>query len=235
MPLKVTDSIDDAGYDSMPSLMTDASPISVPTSPMKSVPPSPPPTPPRIPYHLREQPSRIRQESDKTSSMVQKFKCAPPNWLTSGYTLDDRIPPEPCEFRKVCYFFYGTLQNPRTLSNILEKTVEPSSLRPALIIGYSCELWGTYKVLVDGPMGAIVEGAAYEVQSEEDETRLAAYETNAYETASCLINLKTEKGGSTPQTISGKTFRYAGDPKALREKRFDRKLWVKNMAPGFGL
>lgn len=140
MPLKVTDSIDDAGYNSMPSLMTDASPISLPTSPMKSVPPSPPPTPPPIPYHLGEQPSGIRQEFDKTSSMVQKFKSAPPNWLTSGYTLDDRIPPEPCEFRKVSYFFYGTLQDLKTLSNILEKKVEPSSLRPALIIGYSCEL-----------------------------------------------------------------------------------------------
>ena len=48
----------------------------------------------------------------------------------------------------------------------------------------------TNKALVDGPMGAVVEGVAYEVECEEDEARLAAYETNAYETASCLIQLR---------------------------------------------
>ena len=86
---------------------------------------------------------------------------------------------------------------------------------------------------MDGPTGAIVEGVAYEVQCEEDETRLAAYETNAYETVRCSIDLKGDGAGSKPRTVSGKTFRYAGDPEALREKRFDRKLWVRNMAPEF--
>ena len=164
--------------------------------------------------------------------MVQKFDTMPADWLTTGYTLDDNMPSEPCEFRKVYYFFYGTLQDAKTLSHILNKDIEHSSLRPAVIIGYSCERWGIYKALVDGPMDAVVEGVAYQVQCEEDEMRLAAYETDAYETHSCVIDLKSEKEGSArPQTISGKTFRYAGDPDALRQGRFDRKLWVKNMAP----
>lgn len=166
--------------------------------------------------------------------MVQKFRSAPPNWLTTGYTLDDLMPPKPYEFCKVFYFFYGTLQSPKILSHILEKPVHRSSLRPASVIGYSCLLWGTYKALVDGPMGGVVEGVAYEVQCEEDEARLATYETNAYETAPCYIDLKGVGDGPTPpEMIRGKTFRYAGDPDALREKRFDRKLWIKNMQPEF--
>lgn len=228
-----TDSTVDTGCDSMPSSMTDASPDNLPTSPMRSVPPSPLPPPP-MPYPFQENTSKIALESKTTSIMVQKFKSAPPNWLTTGYTLDDPHSPEPREFRKVHYFFYGTLQDPRTLSHVLETTIDPSSLRPASIIGYSCELWGSYKALVDGPTGAIVEGLAYEVQCEEEEARLAAYETNAYETVSCRIDFNVEGKGSTPQTTLGKTFRYAGDPEALRERRFDRKLWVRNMAPKLG-
>lgn len=209
-----TDSFSEAGYDCVPSLSASAFPISLPTSQMESVPPSPPPLPPIL-RHLRKHPSQTRQGSDDTSLMARKFKSAPPNWLTSGYTLDDHIPPKTFEFRKDYYFFYGTLQDPITLSHVLQKNVERSSLRPAVITGYSCELWGTYKALVDGPMGATVEGVAYEIQCEEDETRSAAYETNAYETASCRIDLKGEGEGSIPQTVSGKSFRYAGDPEAL--------------------
>lgn len=226
------DSFEDTGYDSVPALSADASPISLPSSPMESVPPSPPPPPP-VPHHLQKQISQNPQKLEESSSIARKFKSAPPRWLTSGYTLDDHMPSEPYEFRKVSYFFYGTLQDPKILSHILEKHIESSSLRPASIVGYSCELWGTYKALVDGPMGAVVKGLAYEVQCEEDELRLAAYETNAYETVSCRIDLKDPSEAPATQTISGKTFRYAGDPDALREKRFDRKLWVKNMAPEF--
>ena len=208
---------------SVPSLCDDASPTSIPTSPLEFAPPSPPPLPP-LP------PSRLPPESG--SVMSRKFKSAPPNWLTSGYTLDDDVPVEPREFSKVHYFFYGTLKESERLSQILEKEVKHTSLRPAQIVGYTCEMWGVYKALVDGPMGAIVEGVAYEVQSKEDDTRLAAYETNAYETASCMIDLKNDKGFTT-KTIYGRTFKYAGDPQALKEKRFDRKLWMKNMEPMF--
>ena len=165
--------------------------------------------------------------------MIQKFNKAPPDWLTSGYTLDDNVPQEPYEFRKTYYFFYGTLQDQKVLSHVLGADVERSSLHPASVVGYACELWGSYKALVDGPMGATIQGVAYEVQCEAHEARLAAYETNAYETASCYIDIKGSEEGSPSREVLGKTFRYAGDPQALREKRFDRKLWIKNMAPEF--
>lgn len=115
------------------------------------------------------------------------------------------------------------------LSHVLDTVVSASSLRPAHVIGYSLELWGQYQALVDGNTGSVVEGAVYEVQSEEDEARLAHYETNAYRLAPCYINLAPAQEGVDPEQVSGKTFKYAGDPEALREKRWDRTLWVRNM------
>lgn len=230
----VPDYMKNADYDGLLSIMTDTTPLTgLPTSPMEFVPPSPPPPP--LPHHLRGRPSQVHPGPNKPSVMVQKFQGMPPDWLTTGYTLDDQmddhIASDPFEFRRVHYFFYGTLKDHKVLSHILERDIKPVALQPAQVIGYSCEMWGCYKALVDGPMGAIVEGVAYKVESEEDETRLAAYETDAYETYSCLIDLQGDGEGSSPHTITGKTFMYAGDPDALREKRFDRKLWVKNMAP----
>ena len=127
------------------------------------------------------------------------------------------------------YFFYGTLNEPQTLSRILDKPVLQSILHAAYVVGYSVEMWGQYKALVTGSQGNIVEGVAYEVQSEEDEEKLAFYEMSAYEVAPCNIYLRAEGEGVEPEKICGNTFRYAGDAQALREGRWDRKLWLKNM------
>ena len=136
---------------------------------------------------------------------------------------------KPKVWEKKFYFFYGTLKEPETLSHILQKPVPHSALRTAYVVGYSTEMWGQYKALVDGPQGNIIEGTAYEVQSEEDEERLAFYETSAYEVAPCKIRFPKEGEEIAPRRISGKTFRYAGDAQALREGRWDRKLWLKTM------
>ena len=127
------------------------------------------------------------------------------------------------------YFFYGTLKEPKTLSRILDKPVLRSALHAAYVVGYSIEMWGQYKALVTGPQDSIIEGMAYEVQSEEDEEKLAFYETSAYEVAPCNIYLHAEGDRAKSEKICGNTFKYAGDAQALREGRWDRKLWLKNM------
>ena len=54
------------------------------------------------------------------------------------------------------------------------------------------------------------------VQSAEDHH----YETLAYRTASCQITFDGEDGEQGRREVLGMTFVYAGDPAALREKRF---------------
>lgn len=96
-------------------------------------------------------------------------------------------------------------------------------------MGFARELWGQYQALVDGPIGAVVEGVAYEVESEEDVEKLAYYETNAYRAAPCVISPESPSSEEEPQRLYGKTFVYAGDAQALKEKKWDRKLWMMNM------
>ena len=67
------------------------------------------------------------------------------------------------------------------------------------------------------------------VQSEDDEQKLAYYETLAYKAALCLI---TFTNGAQQVQAMGRTFIYAGDAAALKEKRFDRKLWARQMGQG---
>ena len=158
-------------------------------------------------------------------SFIDKLASAPPDFLTN---LPNE-PYDPLVFKPTYYFFYGTLTRPEVLSHILSLKETPV-LRPASIEGYSLAMWGQYKTLLDGPPCNIVEGAAYQVQSEEDEEKLQYYETNAYEVAPCAIKLKN---GGNPRIVIGKTFMYAGDAEALKAGRFDRKLWAKQMGQPF--
>ena len=133
-------------------------------------------------------------------------------------------------FHKTHYFFYGTLRYSDRVSYVLEKDVSQSLLLPAHIVGYTPEPWGQYQALVKGSEDAVVEGVAYEVQTEEDARKLARYETNAYELVPCTIYLESELSPKEPKQISGLTFVYAGDPQALKEDRWDNTLWMKNVA-----
>ena len=151
----------------------------------------------------------------------------PNDYLTRP--LQDHELSKPKTFQKTLYFFYGTLKEPATLSRILERDIPASALQPAYVMGYCLEMWGQYKALVNGPTGKIVAGMAYEVESEEDAEELAVYETSAYEVAPCNIYLPSKVPGGEPKKVEGDTFRYAGDAQALREGRWDRKLWLRNM------
>ena len=153
------------------------------------------------------------------SIFAQKMMACPPGYLRTSSPPDhDTILMS--EFQRTYYFFYGTPKDPARLSHVLDQEVSPTELRPAHIIGYSCEMWGQYQALVDGPQGGVVDGLVYEVKTESDAKRLAFYETNAYKVVPCHIylDLATSTQGDTP--IKGATFLYAGDPRALREKKW---------------
>lgn len=81
--------------------------------------------------------------------------------------------------------------------------------------------WGQYKALIDGDTDQEVVGCGFEVQSPEQEFKLAYYETSAYELAPYLIYFTD---GREPTRVSKRTFVYAGDAEALKDGRFDRKL-----------
>ena len=153
-----------------------------------------------------------RTEDLLTSAMLQNFLSG------QNYTNE----PEP-SWKPVQYFFYGSLMDERKLTEVLRLT-HPPVLRPASITGYSIKMWGPYPALVDGPPGNVVNGMAYEVQSEGHESRLARYETDAYRSANCFI--KPASGGDR---IVGKTFVWAKglNDKTLRAGSFDIEAWKK--------
>ncbi|KAK2762699.1 hypothetical protein FQN54_000873 [Arachnomyces sp. PD_36] len=121
-------------------------------------------------------------------------------------------------FRKQFYFFYGTLMDHSTLATVLNLQDRPQ-LFPAKITGYRCMLWGPYPALLDGPQNSPIYGQAYEVQSQQDSERLAAYETDNYKTTSCLIELEDGR------QVIGRTFKWNADTSLLREGSFDLKDW----------
>lgn len=154
------------------------------------------------------------------------LRSAPPDYLTDVEGDTCELPPE----YPVYYFFYGTLTAPATLKRIIDLPEEPK-MRKAKLVGYALGKWGDYPALIDGEPGQEVSGYAYIVQSEEEAQKLSYYETNAYEEAHCLIYFVDEE---EPAQAPGKTFKYAGDAKALLEQRFDRNLWLHQMAGKLG-
>ena len=167
------------------------------------------------------------RRSPRPSPYETMLASAPSDYLANfegaSYELLPKYP--------VYYFFYGTLKDPAMLKRILDLPEEEPELRPAQIIGYALGKWGDYPALVDGEQGQVVSGSAYIVPSEEQAQKLAHYETKAYKVFSCQIQFTDDK---SPAEISGKTFIYAGDQKALLEQRFDRKLWALQMGGKLG-
>lgn len=184
-------------------------------------PPLPPPAPtPPPPPRCTNPP-----HTETPSPYLSKLESAPKDWLSRP--VPHNPPVNEDTWAPSYYFFYGTLTRPDILKHILDLETEPT-LRKTKVVGYDLTDWGQYKALVDGEPGNEVTGCAFEVESVEHEYKLAYYETSAYELAPCLIKF-TDAGAGEPEEIIGKTFMYAGDSRALREGRFDRRLWELQM------
>jgi hypothetical protein len=113
---------------------------------------------------------------------------------------------------------------PDILGGVLGLESDPTT-RPATLYGYELASWGQYGTLLDSASDATV-GCAYLVQSPEAAHKLAYYETDAYTLAVCRIHCDGEPTG---KLVQARTFKYAGDAPALREGRFDRALWERQM------
>ncbi|KAI1141979.1 hypothetical protein F5Y05DRAFT_422248 [Hypoxylon sp. FL0543] len=175
-------------------------------------PPTPPPLPPQ---------SSTPRISQKPSQYLRDLEVAGDDvWKTTAIASAS-----PRKYAPKTYFFYGTLTRPEILKQVLDLDYEPI-MRPAKIVGYSLTKWGDYNALIDGEPGEEVTGMAYEVSSLEHEYKLAYYEANAYELVPCLIDYTD---GKQPSQVIGSTFKYPGDAAALKEGRFDRKLWEFRM------
>ena len=116
------------------------------------------------------------------------------------------------------YFFYGTLMDPSTLTNVLGHP-RPETY-PAFITGYSMKLWGQYPALVNEATDQRISGRAYRVTSKTEADRLAAYETSMYRVDRCTIYF--EDGSQA----AGVTFVWDSDPSLLREGTFDLRDWL---------
>lgn len=128
----------------------------------------------------------------------------------------EKVPRQPPPFRKAFFFFYGSLMDPATLGKVLNLSERPI-LQPAKVIGYHYKLWGPYPALLDGPCGAEVHGAAFEIESAEQVKLLQDYETEHYRKAACRIRLED---GSR---IIGYTFVWNSNVEDLHEGCFDLK------------
>ncbi|EER24810.1 hypothetical protein CPC735_001550 [Coccidioides posadasii C735 delta SOWgp] len=177
---------------------------------------SPPPAPP-LP------PARPQSDISKDSGFILKVRSAPPDWFYQAPN-----PPPLINHHAAptgLYFFYGTLQDPCMLTEILGLDAK-LNLRPGYITGYSAKLWGQYPALIDGPPGNIIEGMVFDVQTVKQGARLAEYETQAYSVKPCFIKYTD---GKEPATAYGNVFMFVGDERELSEGEFDLKLWLQRM------
>ncbi|CVL06404.1 uncharacterized protein FMAN_03705 [Fusarium mangiferae] len=105
----------------------------------------------------------------------------------------------------VWYFFYGTLTDPYFLSKLFGSNFQ-AEYHAATIRGGVLKTWARYYALVDDPSHTnFVHGKALLVETREQEERLRAYETNAYEVVRCSIEIGLE------EPMSGLTFRFITD------------------------
>lgn len=130
------------------------------------------------------------------------------------------MPGEP--FQPFHMFFYGSLMDSEVLQAILDLPELPTT-RPATISGFSIKMWGIYPTLIPCHSGSVT-GTVWEVTSESQFDRLAAYETAAYRWDEC--NAVLEDG----EVIKNcRTFCWAGEPnsKELEDGSFDLERYQK--------
>ncbi|CAI7600993.1 unnamed protein product [Penicillium bialowiezense] len=109
------------------------------------------------------------------------------------------------------YFFYGSLQDPILLVDIL-KLGSPPILRSAHIDGFKCQLWGHYPALLNGSRDDTVTGTVYEVHNVDDAKLLADYEGPSY------------------QLVKAYVFLFVGNLHNLSEGSFDLEKWLEMRA-----
>jgi hypothetical protein len=177
-----------------------------------TLPPPPPPAPPLPPLH---------ENSSEKASIALKVRDAPHGWAFEGQTTGsfwDYITP-----LAGTYFFYGSLQDPDVLSDVLGLK-SPPALRPARIVGYKVRLWGQYPALSSEPDGHL-QGLAFEVPDEASASRLAKYETNSYRPKSCIIEIEDTDGNGQTTKVNGYVFEFCGNPNDLSDGTFDLERW----------
>ncbi|KAJ5787245.1 hypothetical protein N7457_002235 [Penicillium paradoxum] len=145
-------------------------------------------------------------EYNDTGNAVRQNQTAPDSSAEDGWHREP--------FQRGYCFFYGTLMNPHTLSQVLKLSTPPPVMRRARVIGFEIRLWGPYPALVDGKPLHQVDGMACELLSPTQLDRLAAYETDKYSLMTCLIDLLNDDG-STARTIEGVAFMWNGQQDEL--------------------
>lgn len=195
-----------------------------------------PPTPPPLPLL----PSSSFNDGESSNIKLKVRNDHPPSWpcqmLATSPGTTTPAPTGP-------YFFYGTLMDPRMLSEVLglredeqqQQQQQLPILRPGYITGYyySRRLWGQYPALVvregnsdDSDSTGIIEGMVYTVRTVDDAQKLAAYETGNYGAQSCVV-IYTD--GKEPAREAGSVFVFCGDGNELQEGRFDLGEWLRRM------
>jgi gamma-glutamylcyclotransferase (GGCT)/AIG2-like uncharacterized protein YtfP len=165
----------------------------------------------------------------KPSIMVRKFleydsQSARGDRSTFVYRpLSDK--PQP--FKKVFYFFYGTLMDSDTLSKVLGTERRPETQPAKIFRGFTCKLWGPYPALINAERPwEPIHGVVYEVQNEDEEQRLLDYHGVHYSLTICKVELED---GSTNWVH---TFEWQGDESRLKEGKFDLDAWKKKQQRG---
>lgn len=120
-------------------------------------------------------------------------------------------------------FFYGSLMDPEVIQAVLDLPGLPTTI-PATVSGFQIKMWGIYPALIPSNDDGKVVGCVWEVKSEDQFKRLAAYETAAYTWVECSVVL--ENG----TVIEGcRSFCWAGEPdsKELEVGSFDLERYQK--------
>ncbi|KAJ5698419.1 hypothetical protein N7462_000424 [Penicillium macrosclerotiorum] len=174
----------------------------------------------------------MRKTLPPPSLMVRKFM----NHSASGHestqsmtaplnpSQEGSAPADPFE-RQYC-FFYGTLMDPETLSQVLRTSDSLPIMSRARVIGYDIKLWVPYPDLIDGKPLQLVDDMVFEILSKTQLDRLVSYETDKYQFQPCLIDILNHDN-SVISTVDGVTFMWNGQQGELQEGKFDLKQWKK--------
>ncbi|GIZ40836.1 hypothetical protein CKM354_000415900 [Cercospora kikuchii] len=190
------------------------------TPQQNSIPPAPP-LPPSNNLH--------NNNASINPAINLKVNSNLPPWTRASQDIKAEPPPTGP------YFFYGTLQSPSLLREILQLPSTPD-LHPAQLTdaSYELKLWGQYPALVKLPLSnsseaerPMVQGSLYEVSSEQHARRLQEYETKAYKVEKCTVSMTLLEGEE--RFVDGWTFVYSGDARDLSDGAFDLGIWLRRM------